>query len=152
MGQGNIPLDEWDDTVHHCRYIGFEIRALAVWGLFTNWTRITSLGWWNENALLSQHLKFERWPFKAEHATSRSQRLPTILCLYEWAEKKHFVSLAPAIFDFPGRQLLPLCTIPGHPPMEYTALYNIYWTSAVFSNIALRWTSFSCLLSLKQYS
>ena len=30
---------------------------------------------------------------EAEHATSRPRRLPTILNLYEWAWKKHFVSL-----------------------------------------------------------
>ena len=34
-----------------------------------------------------------RWWAEAELATSRSRRLPTILNLYEWAEKKRFVSL-----------------------------------------------------------
>ena len=60
------------------------------------WARGTSWGWWDEwddSALQTQHLKFEPWRSEAEHVTSRSQRLPTILNLYEWAEKKHFVSL-----------------------------------------------------------
>ena len=34
-----------------------------------------------------------RHKIRAEHATSRSRRLPTILNLYEWPGKKHFVSL-----------------------------------------------------------
>ena len=37
--------------------------------------------------------KFEPWRSEADHATSRSRRLPTKLYLYEWAGKKHFVSL-----------------------------------------------------------
>ena len=31
--------------------------------------------------------------FEYEHATSQLRRLPTILNLYEWAEKKYFVYL-----------------------------------------------------------
>ena len=62
-----------------------------------NWARTfrTSWEWWDEwddTALQTKNLKLRPWLSKAEHATSRSRRLPTILNLYEWAEKKHFVS------------------------------------------------------------
>ena len=47
-----------------------------------NWARRTSWGWWDEwddTVLQTQNSKFEPWRFEAEHATSRSRRLPTIL-------------------------------------------------------------------------
>ena len=46
-----------------------------------NWARRTSWGWrdeWDDNVLQTQDLKFEPWWSEAEHATSRSRRLPTI--------------------------------------------------------------------------
>ena len=47
-----------------------------------NWARRTSWGWWDDwddTVLLTQDSKFEPWRSEAEHATSRSRRLPTIL-------------------------------------------------------------------------
>ena len=47
-----------------------------------NWARRTSWGWWDEwddTVLRTRDSKFEPWRSEAEHATSRSQRLPTIL-------------------------------------------------------------------------
>ena len=47
-----------------------------------NWARRTSWGWWDDwddTVLQTQDSKFEPWRSKAEHATSRSRRLPTIL-------------------------------------------------------------------------
>ena len=47
-----------------------------------NWARRTSWGWWDDwddTVLQTQHSKFEPWRSEAEHATSRSRRLPTIL-------------------------------------------------------------------------
>ena len=47
-----------------------------------NWARITSWGWWDDwddTVLQTQDSKFEPWRSEAEHATSRSRRLPTIL-------------------------------------------------------------------------
>ena len=47
-----------------------------------DWARRTSWGWWDEwddTALQTQDSKFEPWWSEAEHATSRSRRLPTIL-------------------------------------------------------------------------
>ena len=61
-----------------------------------NLARITCWRWWDEwedTALQTRDSKFVTWRSEAEHATSRSRRLPTILSHYEWAEKKHFVSL-----------------------------------------------------------
>ena len=47
-----------------------------------NWARRTSWGWWDDwddTVLQTQESKFEPWRSEAEHATSRSRRLPTIL-------------------------------------------------------------------------
>ena len=47
-----------------------------------NWARRTSWGWWDDwdyTVLQTQDSKFESWRSEAEHATSRSRRLPTIL-------------------------------------------------------------------------
>ena len=47
-----------------------------------NWARRTSWGWWDDwddTVLLTQDSKFEPWRSEAEHATSRSRRLPTVL-------------------------------------------------------------------------
>ena len=55
-----------------------------------NWARRTSRGWcneWDDTALQTQDSKFEPWWSEAEHATSRSRRLPTILNFYECGEE-----------------------------------------------------------------
>ena len=47
-----------------------------------HWARRTSWGWWDDwddTVLQTQDSKFEPWRSEAEHATSRSRRLPTIL-------------------------------------------------------------------------
>ena len=47
-----------------------------------NWARRTSWGWWDDwddTVLQTQDSKFEPWRSEAEHATSRSRRLSTIL-------------------------------------------------------------------------
>ena len=47
-----------------------------------NWARRTSRGWWDEwddTVIQTQDSKFEPCRSEAEHATSRSRRLPTIL-------------------------------------------------------------------------
>ena len=64
-----------------------------------NWVRRTYWGWWDDwsdTVLQTQHLKFEPWRSEAEHATSRSRRLPTILTFTRgWGKKKIFVSFKP---------------------------------------------------------
>ena len=47
-----------------------------------NWARRTSWGWWDDwddTVLQTQDSKFEPWRSEAEHANSRSRRLPIIL-------------------------------------------------------------------------
>ena len=63
-----------------------------------NWARRTSWGWWDDwddTVLQTQDSKFELWRSEAEHATSRSRRLPTILTFTrEWG-RNIFVSFKP---------------------------------------------------------
>ena len=58
-----------------------------------NWAKGASWDESDDTALQTQNLKFDPLRSEAEHATSWSQRLPTILNIYKWAEKKHVVSL-----------------------------------------------------------
>ena len=63
-----------------------------------NWARRTSWGWWDDwddTALQTQDSKFEPWRSKAEHATSRSRRLPTILTFTRGWRRNIFVSFKP---------------------------------------------------------
>ena len=60
-----------------------------------NWARRTSWGWWDEwddTVLRTQDSKFEPWWSEAEHATSRSRRLPTILSFTRGWGRNIFVS------------------------------------------------------------
>ena len=61
-----------------------------------NWARRTSWGWWDDwddTVLQTQDSKFEPWRSEAEHATSRSRRLPTILTSTRGWGRNIFVSL-----------------------------------------------------------
>ena len=63
-----------------------------------NWARTTSWGWWDDwddTALQTQDSKFEPWRSEAEHATSRSRRLPTILTFTRELGRNIFVSFKP---------------------------------------------------------
>ena len=63
-----------------------------------NWARRTSWGWWDDwddTVLQTQDLKFEPWRSEAEHATSRSRRLPTILTFTRGWGRNIFVSFKP---------------------------------------------------------
>ena len=58
-----------------------------------NWARRTSWGWWDywDNTVLqTQDSKFEPWRSEAEHATSRSRRLPTMLTFTRGWERNIF--------------------------------------------------------------
>ena len=58
-----------------------------------NWTRRTSWGWWDDwddTVLQTQDSKFEPWRSEAEHATSRSRRLPAILTFTRGWERNIF--------------------------------------------------------------
>ena len=63
-----------------------------------NWARRTSWGWWDDwddTVLQTQESKFEPWRSEAEHATSRSRRLPTILTFTRGWGRNNFVSFKP---------------------------------------------------------
>ena len=63
-----------------------------------NWARRTSWGWWDDwddTVLQTQDAKFEPWRSEAEHATSRSRRLPTILTSTRGWGRNIFVSFKP---------------------------------------------------------
>ena len=63
-----------------------------------NWAKRTSWGWgdeWDDTVLQTQDSKFEHWQSEAEHATSRSRRLPTILTFTRGVGRNIFVSLKP---------------------------------------------------------
>ena len=63
-----------------------------------NWARRTSWGWWDDwddSVLQTQDSKFEPWRSEAEHATSRSRRLPTILTFTRGWGRNNFVSFKP---------------------------------------------------------
>ena len=63
-----------------------------------NWARRASGGWWDDwddTVLQTQDLRFEPWRSEAEHATSRSQRLPTILTFTRGWGRNIFVSFKP---------------------------------------------------------
>ena len=63
-----------------------------------NWARRTSWGWWDDwddTVLQTQDSKFESWRSEAEHATSRSRRLPAILTFTRGWGRNIFVSFKP---------------------------------------------------------
>ena len=63
-----------------------------------NWARRTSWGWWDDwddTVLQTQDSKLEPWRSEAEHATSRSPRLPTILTFTRGWGRNNFVSFKP---------------------------------------------------------
>ena len=63
-----------------------------------NWARRTSWGWWDDwddTVLQTLDSKFEPWRSEAEHATSRSRRLPTILTYTRGWGRNILVSFKP---------------------------------------------------------
>ena len=95
-----------------------------------NWARRTSWGWWDDwddTVLQTQDSKFEPWRSEAEHATSRSRRLPAILTFTRGWGRNIFVSFKPPSPGTEPRTLAwkaaVLTTTLGPPPY---ILYNIY--------------------------
>ena len=63
-----------------------------------DWARRTSWGWWDkwdDTVHQTQDSKFELWRSEAEHATSRSRSLPTILSFTRGWGRNIFVSFKP---------------------------------------------------------
>ena len=97
-----------------------------------NWARRTSWGWWDDwddTVLQTQDSKFEPWRSEAEHATSRSRRLPTILTFTRGWGRNNFVSFKPPRPGTEPRTLAwkaaVLTTTLGPPPAPYIEL-NAY--------------------------
>ena len=90
-----------------------------------NWARRTSWGWWDDwddTVLQTQDSKFEPWRSEAEHATSRSRRLPTILTFTRGWGRNIFVSFKPPRTGTEPRTLAwkaaVLTTTLGPPPVS----------------------------------
>ena len=93
-----------------------------------NWARRTSWGWWDDwddTVLQTQDSKFEPWRSEAEHATSRSRRLPTILTFTRGWGRNNFVSFKPPRPGTEPRMLAwkaaGLTTTLGPPPNSATS-------------------------------
>ena len=91
-----------------------------------NWARRTSWGWWDDwddTVLQTQDSKFEPWRSEAEHATSRSRRLPTILTFTRGWGRNIFVSFKTPRPGTEPRTLAwkaaVLTTTLGPPPFEW---------------------------------
>ena len=91
-----------------------------------NWARRTSWGWWDDwddTVLQTQDSKFEPWRSEAEHATSRSRRLPAILTFTRGWGRNIFVSFKPPSPGTEPRTLAwkaaVLTTTLGPPPVEW---------------------------------
>ena len=108
-------------------YLGLSLRPLP-WilrlrPLLEPGPRRTSLGRWDEwddTVLQTQDAKFEPWRSEAEHATSRSRRLPTILSFTRGWGRNIFVSFKPPWLGTEPRTLAwkaaVLTTTLGPPP------------------------------------
>ena len=94
-----------------------------------NWARRTSWGWWDEwddTVLQTQDSKFEPWRSEVEHATSRSQRLPTILTFTRGWGRNISISFKPPTPGTEPRTLAwkaaVLTTTLGPPPDDWWGL------------------------------
>ena len=97
-----------------------------------NWARRTSWGWWDDwddTVLQTQDSKFEPWRSEAEHATTRSRRLPTILTFTCGWGRNIFVSLKPPRPGTEPRTLAwkaaVLTTTLGPPPSSTTPVLDV---------------------------
>ena len=80
-----------------------------------NWARRTSWGWWDDwddTVLQTQDSKFEPWRSEAEHATSRSRRLPTILTF--WSIRKSLTGFIEERAELPPGRRRHLTLLENH--------------------------------------
>ena len=100
-----------------------------------NWARRTSWGWWDDwddTVLQTQDSKFEPWRSEAEHATSRSRRLPTILTFTRGWGRNNFVSFKPPRPGTEPRTLawkaaVLITTLGPPPPCSLKDMVGIPW-------------------------
>ena len=119
-----------------------------------NWARRTSWGWWDEwddTVLQTQNSKFALWRSEAEHATSRSRRLPTIMSFTRGWGRNIFVSIKkrrdrePNPVKGSGANHYPRAPAPNHhvgPSLLQTCSPSNFWeTRARFwkSRVAENW-------------
>ena len=114
-----------------------------------NWARRTSWGWWDDcddTVLQTQDSKFEPWRSEAEHATSQSRRLPTILTFTRGWGRNIFVSFKPPRPGTEPRTLVwkaaVLTTTLGPPPstnQKPTIYRNLYENTAAVLSTARGW-------------
>ena len=104
-----------------------------------NWARRTSWGWWDDwddTVLQTQDSKFEPWRSEAEHATSRSRRLPAILTFTRGWGRNIFVSFKPPRPGTEPRTLAwkaaVLTTTLGPPPYSYLKWVKNYQFCRIF--------------------
>ena len=109
-----------------------------LWTYRLNWARRTSWGWWDEwddTVLQTQDSKFEPWRSEAEHATSRSRRLPTILIFTRGWGRNIFVSFKP---PRPGTEPRTLAWREGgganHYPSVPALLCRSVWRKEIFTH------------------
>ena len=117
------PVKKWNES-------GFR-PPLCTYRL--NWARRTSWGlWddWDDTVLQTQDSKFEPWRSEAEHATSRSRRLPTILTFTRGWGRNNFVSFKrPRPGTEPrtlARKAAVLTTTLGPPPLNLWTVQNMF--------------------------
>ena len=110
-----------------------------------NWARRTSWGWWDnwdDTVLQTQDSKFEPWRSEAEHATSRSRRLPTILTFTRGWGRNIFVSFKPPRPGTEPRTLAwkaaVLTTTLGPPPLVLMN-HDAMWISEPVSGSLFLW-------------
>ena len=117
-----------------------------------NWARRTSWGWWDDyddTVLQTQDSKFEPWRSEAEHVTSRSRRLPTILtftrgwgrnifCFFETAETGNRTPNS----GVKGRVRGSVPGLGGFKSMMLASQPYLIWSS---------WHFLGCIPSLKPY-
>ena len=104
------------------------------------WARRTSWGWWDDwddTVLQTQDSKFEPWRSEAEHATSRSRRLPTILTFTRGWRRNIFVSLKPPRPGIEPRTLAwkaPVLTTTLGPPTYEPAVSTYISTRTAYNS------------------
>ena len=89
----------------------------------------------DDTVLQTQDSKFEPWRSEAEHATSRSRRLPTILTFTRAWGRNIFVSFKPPRPGTEPRTLAwkaTVLTTALGPPPHYTRYYFIYYNCTWF--------------------
>ena len=123
----NYPLKCWPET-NEMKWNESGFRPpLCTYRL--NWARRTSWGWWDDwddTVLQTQDSKFEPWRSEAEHATSRSRKLHTILTFTRGWGRNIFVSFKPLRPGTEPRTLawkaMVLTTTLGPPPWPETCV------------------------------